>query len=326
MGALNWNPEITRHNQHIHMREQDERQKKTQQGKPQPKRKLFKFADAAELMTRTYSSDFLIKTLFDRNSLGQIFGQTGGGKSFVVLDMAYCIATGIDYHGLETKQGNVAYICGEGFRGIGKRVKALQNKYNADITGKLFISEQPGAFMDNDMTLDVATAIKSIGDMSLIIIDTYHRNMGGGAENSADDFGVILGNIDKHLKPLNVAVMIVHHSGHGAVDRSRGSSAIRAAMDFEYQVSKNSDTVTLNPTKIKDGATPAPMFFTLTDSVIGTDEDGEAITSAYLDAKAGGAENSGKARRKLSARDDAILTSLDEAIAAHGIEPSSDIT
>ncbi|MDP2098627.1 MAG: AAA family ATPase [Methylobacter sp.] len=284
----------------------------------------FTFADAAELMARSYRSDYLIKTLFEKNTLGQIFGATGGGKSFVVLDAAYCIATGIPFHGLEVQQGNVAYICGEGFRGIGKRIKALQNKYGKDVTGKLFISEQPGAFIDDSVTEDVATAIKDIGGVSLVIIDTYHRNMGGGNENSADDFGLVLRHIDKHLKPLNVAVLIVHHSGHMDTDRSRGSSAIRAAMDFEYQVSKNGDSVTMKPTKIKDGVTPAPLFFTLVDSEIGIDESGEVITSAYLETKEGGDEPKAT-RRKLSARDDAILTSLDEAIAAHGVEPSPDI-
>jgi hypothetical protein len=290
------------------------------------KQTSFKFANATELMNRAYAPDFLIKTLFESNALGQIFGATGSGKSFVVLDMAYCIAAGLDYHGLAVKQGNVAYICGEGFRAIGRRVKALQNKYDADVDGKLFISEQPGAFIDIGVTGEVAEAIKEIGNVNLVIIDTYHRNMGGGNENSADDFGLVLRNIDAFLKPLNVAVLIVHHSGHMDTDRSRGSSAIRAAMDFEYQVNKNSDTVTLKPTKIKDGTTPPPMYFTLVDSEIGLDHEGNAITSAYLDSKADGDKTGqDRTKRKLSARDDAILQTLNDAITSHGIEPSSEI-
>jgi len=289
-------------------------------------RTSFKFANASELMNRAYAPDFLIKTLFESNALGQIFGPTGSGKSFVVLDMAYCIAAGLDYHGLAVKQGNVAYICGEGFRAIGRRVKALQNKYDADVNGKLFISEQPGAFIDIGVTSEVSEAIKEIGNVNLVIIDTYHRNMGGGNENSADDFGLVLRNIDAFLKPLNVAVLIVHHSGHMETNRSRGSSAIRAAMDFEYQVDKNSDTVTLKPTKIKDGTTPPPMHFTLVDSEIGLDHEGNAITSAYLDSKAGGDKTGqDRTKRKLSARDDAILQTLNDAITSHGIEPSAEI-
>jgi hypothetical protein len=295
--------------------------------KPNPVKNVkdeFRFADAGELMSRAYNPDFLIETLFESNALGQIFGATGSGKSFVVLDMAYCIATGLDYHGLAVKQGNVAYICGEGFNAIGRRVKALQKKYGADISKKLFISEQPGAFIDIGVTAEVAEAIKKIGNVSLVIVDTYHRNMGGGNENSADDFGLILRNIDTFLKPLNVTVLIVHHSGHMETDRSRGSSAIRAAMDFEYQVSKSGDNIILKSTKIKDGATPLPIYFTLIDCEIGLDHKGNRVSSAYLDSKTGSAVQSGT-KRKLNARDDAILQTLNDAITKYGEEPSAEI-
>jgi hypothetical protein len=119
-------------------------------------------------------------------------------------------------------------------------------------------------------------------------------------------------------------VLIVHHSGHMDTDRSRGSSAIRAAMDFEYQVTKASDAVTLKPTKIKDGTTPPPMFFNLVDSEIGIDHEGNAITSAYLDRKESGTATKG-AKSRLSARDDAVLQTLNDAIAAQGVEPSAEI-
>lgn len=345
--ALNWNPDLTKHNQKIHAKEAALKTQTTpaiiidplinsqeQAGQNEncpvivpPKKTvpLFKFAEVSELMDRKYNPDFMIKTLFECNALGQIFGATGSGKSFVVLDMAYCIATGRDYHGLPTKQGNVAYICGEGFRAIGRRVNALQMHYGADVKDKLFISEQAGAFMDIGVTESVAEAIKSIGNVSLVIIDTYHRNMGGGNENSADDFAQILRNIDIFLKPLNVTVLVVHHSGHMDTDRSRGSSSIRAAMDFEYQVTKNHNTVTLKPTKIKDGTTPQNMHFELIDSEIGKDDEGNPITSAYLETKADGENYTGK-KRGLSVNDSAVLTSLSDAITKHGVSPSKEIT
>lgn len=289
-----------------------------------PQTPAFKLVSANELMTRSISHDWQIKGLFEHGNIGQIFGPTGSGKSFVVLDMGYCIAAGLDYCGKPTKQGNVVYICGEGFGGLTRRLQALQGKYKADITDKLFISEQPGAFMSIDVTAAVAEAIATVGNVSLVVIDTYHRNMGGGAENSADDFGTVLRNIDAFLKPLGVTVLLIHHSGHGEQDRSRGSSAIRAAMDFEYKTTLTSSTLTLTNTKMKDAGTPPPMAFDFVQVELGTDTDGESITSAYLEHKEAG-QNRTVTRKKLSAKDDAILTSLDEALAAHGIEPTPDI-
>jgi RecA-family ATPase len=166
--------------------------------------KAFKFIDAVELMNQAYEPDYLIEDLFERNTLGQFFGPSGHCKSFVIQDMGYCIAGGIDYHGLTTQQGNVAYVCGEGKEGIKRRLRALQIKYDADIAGRFFISEQPGAFINIGVTAEVAEAIKAIGNVSFVVVDTYHRNMGGGNENSADDFAQVLRNIDTFLKPLGL--------------------------------------------------------------------------------------------------------------------------
>ena len=285
----------------------------------------FKLVSAGEVMTREINFDWQIKGLFECRTYGQIFGATGSGKSFVVLDMAYCIAAGIDYHGHETKQGNVVYICGEGFSGLNRRLKALQGKYNQDIGNNFFISEQPGAFMDATVTSNVCEAVKAVGDVSLVIIDTLHRNMGDGDENSSSDFGKFLRNIDTFLKPLGVTVLIIHHSGHEATTRSRGTSSIRGSWDFEYQTALSNDCLTLTNTKVKDGPKPAPLSFEFAPVTLGEDSDGYPITSVVLNFIEASEYGKKKTRRKLGPRDDAIMQTLSDAIALCGIEPSAEI-
>jgi hypothetical protein len=75
---------------------------------------------------------------------------------------------------------------------------------------------------------------------------------------------------------------------------------------------------------MKDAGTPEPLSFDFVQTDLGIDDDGDSITSAYLDHKIGAATASSKGR-KLSARDDAILQTLNDAITAHGVEPSADI-
>lgn len=296
------------------------------QGYKNQKQTAFKLVSANELMTRKINHDWQIKGLFEHGNIGQIFGATGSGKSFVVLDMAYCIASGIDYHGRETKQGNVVYICGEGFSGLSRRFHALQNKYEKDIVNKLFISEQPAAFMETESTASVYEAVAAVGDVSLVIIDTYHRNMGGGDENSANDFAIVLKNIDRFLKPLGVTIIIIHHSGHMETGRARGSSSIRAAMDFEYQTSMTTNGLTLKNTKMKDATAPDPLSFDFIQVSLGEDEEGEPITSAYLEAKDINSSSTGKrAKRKLNVRDKVILDALVDAITKNGIDPTAEI-
>ena len=53
-----------------------------------------------------------------------VFGPSGAKKSFLVYDLACCIATGKDWHGHRVKQGNVLIIAGEGHGGLNRRLKA----------------------------------------------------------------------------------------------------------------------------------------------------------------------------------------------------------
>jgi AAA domain-containing protein len=64
------------------------------------------------------------------DSLWQTMGLLKSGKTFFCLELGFCIAFGLEFHGLQTKEGNVAYIIAEG--GIGRnfeRVLALCTKY-----------------------------------------------------------------------------------------------------------------------------------------------------------------------------------------------------
>ena len=64
------------------------------------------------------------------DALWQTMGLLKSGKTFFCMELGFCIAFGLEFHGLPTKEGNVAYIIAEG--GIGRnyqRVMALCAKY-----------------------------------------------------------------------------------------------------------------------------------------------------------------------------------------------------
>lgn len=146
-----------------------------------------------------------------------------------------------------------------------------------------------------------------------------------GDENSSQDIGRFIANLDGFIKPLGAAVLVVHHSGHGQKDRSRGSSSIRAAMDGEFSATKDGGAIVLSCHKAKDFEAFKPLQFSLKPVELDwCDDDGEPLTSVCLEYD-GESQAGHRTKRKLSARDDAILTSLSEAIAAHGVEPSAEI-
>lgn len=281
----------------------------------------FKTVSLRELLNRKYTTNWLVDDLVEHGNLGLIFGNSASGKSLIIQDMCFCIAAGIDFKGKTVKQGNVLYICGEGFSGLHRRFVALSKHYGCTPDG-LHLSEQPAALMDISSAAAVLDSIKEIGGVSLIVIDTFHRNMGAGDENSAKDFAQFLNNIDSFLKPTGAAILIIHHSGHDAKERSRGSSSIRAAMDFEYCVEKTDDYISMKNTKMKDYEPPQPLSFKLKVITLPLcEENGKPLTSVVLELT----ENKPKTGKALNGRQQDVLTALHKAITQHGIEPTSEI-
>ena len=195
------------------------------------------------------------------------------------------MASGIDWHGYRTKQTDVVIIAREGHAGMARRLKALEAKYGRKAPDRLFISERPAQLTDCVNAGWVARSIKEIcPNPGFVIIDILHRNMAGD-ENSSQDIGLFINNIDSYLKPLGAAVLVVHHSGHGAKDRSRGSSSIRAAMDGEFCATKSESAITLTlPHKAKDFEALKPLSFTLKPIELSwVDEDDNPMTSVCLE-------------------------------------------
>lgn len=328
--ALNWSPEITKHNQRLHMLNAPESPQShaSSQGQAEPKAKPewrpFPFIPAHELTMKPVAVDWLIENIIERGSLNLLFGEPGAGKSLFALDWAFCMTAGIDWHGYRTKLGDVVVVAGEGFAGMARRLKALESKYQMKAPARLFISQRPANLIDGTNAQWIADSIKATcPNPGLVIVDTLHRNMDGD-ENSSQDIGRFIANLDGFFKPLGAAVLVVHHSGHGNQQRSRGSSSIRAAMDGEFSATKDGGGIVLSCHKAKDFEAFKPLQFSLKPVELDwCDDDGEPLTSVCL-------EHDGEAtpttkKRKLSARDDAVLISLSEAVEAHGVEPTAEI-
>lgn len=251
----------------------------------------FQFLDVADLITDIKPIEWLVRDYFERDSIALIYGQPGGGKSFFAIDIAACIATGNEWFGKAVHSGPVFYIAGEGHNGLARRFKAWEVARGVAIPrGRLFKSAGALAILDEEAVLEMVAVIdaqiQSTGEVpSTIFIDTLARNFGSGDENSTEDMSRFIANIDKHIRHRwQCCVVIVHHSGHN-MERARGSSALKAAVDAEYEVSKDdSGTVTIRTTKMKDAELPPEMMLQLKGVELPgvVDEDGKTVTSAIL--------------------------------------------
>jgi hypothetical protein len=253
----------------------------------------FRFEQAAELIKGYTPLQWLIKGYIEKNSFISIFSPPASWKTFIALEMAYCIASGKSWHGNFIKsRGTVLYLCGEGHNGLARRLRALEIHHGilvADIP--LFISSRPAAFLDKDGAAQVIAAIEALTDQygipALVIIDTLSRNFGGGDESNTRDMSDFVQVIDRDLRHrFGAAVLIVHHTGLSATDRGRGSSVLKGALDFEYLIEVNPDnTRTLIPKKTKDYEMPDEITFRheVIELPEWTDPDtGEPLTSLVM--------------------------------------------
>ncbi|MBM4200144.1 MAG: AAA family ATPase, partial [Gammaproteobacteria bacterium] len=192
-------------------------------------------------------------------SIGFLIGQTGAGKSLIALAWGCEIAT----DELRERRG-VVILAGEGHFGMARRLMALQIETGVSLKDAPIAVSQAGASLtDDDGLADVINAIDGFAETHsapvLIIIDTLHRNFGAADENSAQDMGAFVANLDVLKTKYQAAILTVHHSGHMDATRGRGSSAIRAAADTEFLVKRSGGLLSLECSKMKDAPTPAPV-------------------------------------------------------------------
>lgn len=230
-------------------------------------RREFTFVSAGELLANLAPPRYLVQDYIEHGSLNLLFGEPGAGKSFLALDWSSCIATGTQWHGRSVLNGPVFYIAGEGHSGLGRRLKAWELHHDQPLSdAPLYVSKAAAALMDEASAQNVHAAVaglvEKLGSPTLVVIDTMHRNLGSGDENSAEDVAAFLHHIDEYIrKPFDCAVLIVHHSGHADKSRARGSSSIQGAMDSMFGLHNKNGLQCLTCPKQKDGEPPRDLYF-----------------------------------------------------------------
>ncbi|WP_020586374.1 helicase RepA family protein [Desulfobacter curvatus] len=231
--------------------------------------------------------DWLIYSILERDTLSQWIGDPGSGKTFVGGDLACCIATGTDFHGLKVSIGPVVYIAGEGQNGLQRRFRAWQIRHQVSLESTpLFVSTAPASFCDPASISIVQAAIDGTEEKpAAIFVDTLARNFGSGDENSTQDMTAFVASMDEIRAKYRCAIILIHHSGHGDKSRGRGSTALKGALDTEYRLEKDdTGTVRMSNTKMKDFEPPAPMAFKIRSVELGIkDKYGQEIIGGILD-------------------------------------------
>lgn len=284
----------------------------------EPNQRLrFPCIPAHEFASHIVAAHWLIKNTLPREGLAVVYGASGSGKTFMVLDMAMAVARGVEWRNLRTHKGRVVYVAAEGQTGFRKRLRAYAQQTGSKMQDvHLHIIAGAPSLLARVDVADTVASIRAAGGADLIILDTLAQVTAGANENSGEDMGRALKAAQALSRVFGCLVLLVHHSGKDETKGARGWSGIKGALDTELEVTRAEDDRVLSVTKQKDGEEGQEYGFRLLEVPLWgeEDEDGDPITSCVVEPNETGRSEI-KKRKALSPEQqavrDVVLSNMD---------------
>lgn len=243
--------------------------------KPEPRFKLLNAADLESMPPLQWR----IKGVMPTRGLAQIYGPSKAGKSFLSFDMACAIAEGRRWFGYRVNAAPVVYVALEGEAGFKLRAEAWKRHNCRALPADLHLVMQPFRINHAQDVQDLAAVVPS---GAVIVIDTQNRAAPDADENAARDMGEIIEGAKTLQALADGLVVLVAHTGKDSSKGPRGHSSQIPAVDAAIEVSRNGERRAWRADKVKDGADGAEHGFKLEVIVLGTDDDGDTLTSCAI--------------------------------------------
>ncbi|MFD0982830.1 AAA family ATPase [Tropicimonas aquimaris] len=279
--------------------------------------------------TLNLDDGYLIDEILPVDGLSALYGAPGSAKSFWALSAALSIARGVPLLGQEVEKGGVIYCALEGGGRFSNRVAAyckhhkidpaaeLQNFHLVSVGLNLRTQDGHGPLIAKAAEeLEAATGTT----IRLIIIDTLNRAFAGGNENSPEDMGSFVDQVQALRGKTGVAALVIHHSGKDLAAGMRGHSSLLGAVDAELKIERRDVGRLLTVTKQRDGEDGLQFAFNLELVPLGTTPKGKQVGSLVpVPADAAEVKASGE-RNKLGRVQKKVLRSVEILAAEPGCQ------
>jgi hypothetical protein len=253
--------------------------------------------------------EWLVKHFLPTLGIAIIYGASTVGKSFLILYVCMRICRGNTILGHRSVKRGVLYVAAEGQNGMRKRIKAIRQQFNVSTKLFQFIGKAPNLLNEADVEGLTAAALAASAEMlaaegvplGLVVIDTTAASMAGGNENAGEDMTRVLAAGEAIGRRTGALVMYIAHPGKNEALGVRGWSGQGANVDAVIYLTKSEEDPALRigvVQKLKDGEDGERFAYRLKQISMGTDADGDAITSAYPVFEQ--APNAGSPRRRRS--------------------------
>lgn len=278
----------------------------------------FRLMTAGDLL-RLPPVQWIVKGVLPRDGLAVLYGPSGSGKSFLVLDLLACVVDGREWFGRKVRPVPVTYCALEGEAGLAQRMQAYQRRHGATAgAGMRFLTTAFDLLVAEDVE-SLAAAIGSAGvGGGVVVLDTLNRAAPGADENSSQDMGLIIAACKRLQGLVGGLVALVHHTGKDAAKGLRGHSSLFAALDAAVEVTRSEDRREWKVAKSKDGRDGDAEPFMLEQVELGQDGDGEPLSSCVV---VRGEPQQGDSQPKLTTTEKLALTALRKMEQSQGEAP-----
>ena len=218
-----------------------------------------------------------VKGLIPARGIGQIYGASTAGKSFLSLDLAVHVARGATWYNHKTKSAPVTIFSLEGQEGTRNRLAAYIAYHGEELPPNLSIGTAPTTLYKSE---DLEAIAASLPDGCLCIVDTQACASVGLDENRTDDMTLLIEGCKQLAARKDCFVLLIHHAGKDLTRGARGSSTQLPSWDCCIEATRNGQRREWKAVKVKDGGGEGEKYpFRLAVVDLGADEDGDRITS-----------------------------------------------
>lgn len=174
--------------------------------------------------------DWIVERLFAAPGLALIYGEAGSKKTYAVLDAAACIAGGLPWLGLPTRQCGVLVVDEEsGPSRMGRRMRAILRGHDLQ-NPPLFYTSLNHFDVGAPESGDILHNLIGMTEARLVIVDSWAAASPSlETENEASLIQRTFNDLRSTAESHNAALVFVHHANRSG--GYRGSSVFKGAVD-----------------------------------------------------------------------------------------------
>jgi hypothetical protein len=216
--------------------------KSTTEEEGQPRSERFILHHAAEALQPLPPVDWVVSNLMAAEQVQAWVGKPGSKKTYSLLDLAVCVAGGLDWLKFSTVKSTVLIVDEEsGDYYTKKRVGECMRGHGLGADLPLYYITLSGLNLLHGNTAEVDALHELIARIGarLVIVDALADIMIGGDENTVEDVQPVMHALRCIASAAHCVIPTIHHLNKAG--DYRGSTAIAGAVDLLMTVSSEQD-------------------------------------------------------------------------------------